>query len=138
MSAIRLRSDARSALRRRRISRRRSSAGKDYWSKGSARPQPARHGEGAPPSNSAAHATMFAAEDSGHYTSRVMQHTWETVSSERHSANPHLEVVTDHVRTPSRSLPRAWTIVHRKAAVIIAPMTADGKTVLIRHGHNPT
>jgi len=60
-----------------------------------------------------------------------MQNSWETVSSDRHFANAHLEVVTDHVRTPSRSLPHAWTIVHRKAAVIIAPMTRDGKIVLI-------
>ena len=80
---------------------------------------------------------MFAAEDSGHYTSPVMQNSWETVSSERHFANAHLEVVTDHVRTPSRSLPRAWTIVHRKAAVIIAPMTRDGKIVLIHQERIP-
>src|SRR5262245_6993390 len=60
-----------------------------------------------------------------------MQNSWETVSSDRHFANAHLEVVTDHVRTPSRSLPHAWTIVHRKAAVLIAPMTRDGKIVLI-------
>jgi 8-oxo-dGTP pyrophosphatase MutT (NUDIX family) len=80
---------------------------------------------------------MFAAEDSGHYTSPVMQNSWETVSSERHFANAHLEVVTDHVRTPSRSLPRAWTIVHRKAAVIIAPITRDGKIVLIHQERIP-
>jgi len=80
---------------------------------------------------------MFAAEDSGHYTSRVMQDSWETVSSERHFANAHLEVVTDHVRTPSRSLPRSWTIVHRKAAVIVAPMTRDGKIILIRQERIP-
>ncbi len=66
-----------------------------------------------------------------------MQHTWETVSSERHFANAHLEVVTGHVRTPSRSLPRAWTIVHRKAAVIIAPITRDGKIVLIHQERIP-
>ena len=66
-----------------------------------------------------------------------MQDSWETVSSERHFANAHLEVVTDHVRTPSRSLPRAWTIVHRKAAVIIAPMTRDGKIVLIHQERIP-
>jgi ADP-ribose diphosphatase len=66
-----------------------------------------------------------------------MQDTWETVSSDRHFANAHLEVVTDHVRTPSRSLPRTWTIVHRKAAVIIAPMTRDGKIVLIRQERIP-
>src|ERR1043166_3921437 len=66
-----------------------------------------------------------------------MQESWETVSSERHFGNQHLEVVTDHVRTPSRSLPRTWTIVHRKAAVIISPMTRDGKIVLIRQERIP-
>jgi len=62
---------------------------------------------------------------------------WETISSDRHFGNAHLEVVTDHVRTPSRSQPRTWTIVHRKAAVIIAPMTYDGKIVLIRQERVP-
>jgi len=66
-----------------------------------------------------------------------MQNRWETVSSERHFANAHLEVVTDHVRTPARSLPRAWTVVHRKAAVIIAPMTRDGKIILIHQERIP-
>ena len=53
------------------------------------------------------------------------------MSSERHFANAHLEVVTDQVQTPTRSKPRSWTVVHRKAAVIIAPMTRDGEIVLI-------
>ena len=66
-----------------------------------------------------------------------MQDSWETVSSEPHFANAHLEVVTDHVRTPARSLPRGWTIVHRKAAVIVAPMTRDEKIVLIRQERIP-
>jgi 8-oxo-dGTP pyrophosphatase MutT (NUDIX family) len=76
-------------------------------------------------------AWQFAGEDTGHYNARVKEDKWETVSSERHFANAHLEVVTDHVRTPARSLPRAWTIVHRKAAVIVAPITRDGKIILI-------
>ena len=80
---------------------------------------------------------QFAGEDTGHYTSVVMQNSWETVSSEPHFANAHLEVVTDRVRTPSRSLPRTWTIVHRKSAVIIAPMTRDGKIVLIHQERIP-
>jgi ADP-ribose diphosphatase len=79
----------------------------------------------------------IAAEDGGHYTSVVIQDSWETVSSEPHFANAHLQVVTDHVRTPSRSLPRTWTIVHRKAAVIIAPVTRDGRIVLIRQERIP-
>lgn len=62
---------------------------------------------------------------------------WETISSERHFGNAHLEVVTDHVRTPTRATPRAWTVVHRKAAVIIAPMTRAGKLVLIRQERVP-
>ena len=67
----------------------------------------------------------------------VEQSGWETISSERHFANAHLEVVTDHVRTPTRSEARSWTIVHRKAAVIIAPMTRDGKILLIRQERIP-
>jgi ADP-ribose pyrophosphatase len=63
--------------------------------------------------------------------------TWKIISSERHFANAHLDVVTDRIRTPSRSEPRTWTIVHRKAAVIIAPMTRDGKIILIRQERIP-
>ncbi len=62
---------------------------------------------------------------------------WETISSNRHFGNAHLEVVTDHVRTPTRVIPRAWTVVHRKAAVIIAPMTRAGKIILIRQERIP-
>ena len=67
----------------------------------------------------------------------MKERTWETISSEPHFANAHLEVVTERVRTPSRSEPRAWTIVHRKAAVIIAPMTREGKILLIRQERIP-
>jgi ADP-ribose pyrophosphatase len=67
----------------------------------------------------------------------VKEHTWETISSERHFANAHVDVVTDQVRTPSRSQPRPWTIVHRKAAVVVASMTRDGKIVLIRQERIP-
>jgi 8-oxo-dGTP pyrophosphatase MutT (NUDIX family) len=65
--------------------------------------------------------------------SKIVQdgHAWQTISSEHHFANAHVEVVTDDVQTPMRSRPRPWTIVHRKAAVVIAPMTQDGKIVLI-------
>lgn len=62
---------------------------------------------------------------------------WETVSSERRFTNAHLEVVTDCVRTPARREPREWTIVRRKAAVVIAPMTRAGKIVLLRQERIP-
>ena len=37
----------------------------------------------------------------------------------------------------ARPEPRAWTIVHRKAAVVVAPMTRDGKIVLIHQERIP-
>jgi ADP-ribose pyrophosphatase len=61
----------------------------------------------------------------------VKQDGWKTMSSERHFANAYLEVVTDQVQTPTRFKSSSWTVVHRKAAVIVAPMTRDGKIVLI-------
>ena len=48
-----------------------------------------------------------------------------------------LRVVTEQVRSPARAQPRSWTVVHRKAAVVVAPMTADGKLVLIRQERIP-
>jgi ADP-ribose pyrophosphatase len=74
---------------------------------------------------------LFAFRRTIHNLSRVKQDGWKTMSSERHFANAHLEVVTDQVQTPTRFKPRSWTVVHRKAAAIIAPMTRDGKIVLI-------
>ena len=62
---------------------------------------------------------------------------WETIASEPHFANDHLAVITAEVRTPSRPNGRRWTIVHRKAAVIVAPLTEDGRLVLIRQERIP-
>jgi ADP-ribose pyrophosphatase len=62
---------------------------------------------------------------------------WKAVSTEVHFANPHLEVVTEHVQTPSCPEPRTWTTVHRKAAVVVAPMTSDGKFLLIKEERIP-
>jgi len=79
----------------------------------------------------------FAAEESGHYNCQIKAGNWKTISRERHFANANLEVVTDRVQTPARPDPRAWTIVHRKAAVVVAPMTRDSKIVLIRQERIP-
>ncbi len=62
---------------------------------------------------------------------------WETVGTEMHYESPNLSVVTDEVRTPTRSEPRKWSVVHRKPAVVIAPVTRDGKFVLIREERIP-
>jgi ADP-ribose pyrophosphatase len=62
----------------------------------------------------------------------VEEDNWDIISTEKQFGNAHLEVVTENVQTPARSAARTWTTVHRKAAVIIAPVTLDGKIVLIR------
>jgi ADP-ribose pyrophosphatase len=62
---------------------------------------------------------------------------WETISSETHFQNDHLAVATEKIRTPERPEPRSWTVVHRKKAVVIAPMTAEGKILLIRQERLP-
>jgi ADP-ribose pyrophosphatase len=62
---------------------------------------------------------------------------WKTISSERQFADRNLEVVTDRVQTPGHLNPRSWTIVHRKPAVVVAPMTRDGKIILIRQERIP-
>jgi ADP-ribose pyrophosphatase len=67
----------------------------------------------------------------------VKESGWKIISSEHHFANAHLEVMTDLVQTPARPDPRSWTIVHRKAAVVVAPVTREGKIVLIRQERIP-
>ena len=62
---------------------------------------------------------------------------WETVSREIHFSNAHLSVATELVRTPSRQQSQHWTVVQRKVAVVIAPLTPDGKMVLIRQERIP-
>jgi len=62
---------------------------------------------------------------------------WETVSSEKNFGNSFLEVVTEKVKSPGASEARTWTTIRRKAAVVIAPMTADGKFLLIKEERIP-
>ena len=62
---------------------------------------------------------------------------WKTISTETQFENPHLEVVTEKVRIPSSDEIRTWTTVRRKAAVVIAPMTSDGKFLLIKEERIP-
>jgi ADP-ribose pyrophosphatase len=59
------------------------------------------------------------------------------ISSETHFTNANLVVATEKIRTPSRPAGRSWTVVHRKAAVVIAPMTREGKLILIRQERIP-
>lgn len=51
--------------------------------------------------------------------------------------SPHLNVATATVRTPARPEGVTWTVVHRKGAVVIAPITRAGEIVLIRQERVP-
>jgi len=62
---------------------------------------------------------------------------WETLKMESQFANPYLQVFKAQVRTPLRPDGCEWTVVHRKGATVIAPMTADGKFVLVHQERVP-
>jgi len=62
---------------------------------------------------------------------------WKIESGTTHWGDKHLSVATELVQTPTHPKPRPWTVVHRKAAVVIAPMTEDGKFLLIRQERIP-
>jgi ADP-ribose diphosphatase len=66
-----------------------------------------------------------------------VKNSWETVSTQTDFRNDHLEVVTEEIRSPAQEKAKRWTVVRRKQAVIIAPMTADGKLILIRQERIP-
>jgi len=62
---------------------------------------------------------------------------WEVISSETCFEDKNVVVVTEEIRSPARREPRSWTVVRRKRAVVVAPMTADGKLILIRQERIP-
>ena len=66
-----------------------------------------------------------------------MQNSWEVVSSKTCFEDKNLAVVSEEIRSPARREPRSWTVVRRKRAVIVAPMTADGKLILLRQERIP-
>jgi len=62
---------------------------------------------------------------------------WSTVRDETMYANPHLEVHTVTVTSPTRAEPFRWTVCHRKAAVVVVAQTAEGKYLLIHQERVP-
>jgi ADP-ribose pyrophosphatase len=62
---------------------------------------------------------------------------WNVITSEQQFANPYVEVYRATVTSPTRPEPFTWTVVHRKGAVVVAPMTADGKFLLVRQERVP-
>ena len=66
----------------------------------------------------------------------IDQAGWERTSSHFVDAGPHVRVEQATFRTPTRASAN-WTIVHRKAAVAIAPMLEDGRLVLLSQERIP-
>jgi ADP-ribose pyrophosphatase len=66
-----------------------------------------------------------------------VQSNWEIVSSKTCFEDKNLAVVAEEIRSPARREPRSWTVVRRKRAVVVAPMTDDGKLILIRQERIP-
>jgi ADP-ribose diphosphatase len=66
-----------------------------------------------------------------------VQRSWEIVSSKTCFEDKNLAVAVEEIRSPARPEPRPWTVVRRKRAVVVAPMTSDGKIILIRQERIP-
>lgn len=67
---------------------------------------------------------------------KIDQAGWVKTASQFVDAGPHVSIEEATFRTPTRAS-AAWTIVHRKAAVAIAPMLEDGRLVLISQERIP-
>ena len=62
---------------------------------------------------------------------------WVVSQSQVLFCNPHVEVRDEIVVIPGENRPRHWTVVGRKKAVVVAPITGDGRFVLIRQARIP-
>ena len=65
-------------------------------------------------------------------------HGWQKVAGEMVYDSAHVHVENVRVLTPTRQdKPVSWTIVHRKAAVAIAPRLEDGRFILVAQERIP-
>jgi ADP-ribose pyrophosphatase len=62
---------------------------------------------------------------------------WGSIDHEVRFSNPYLTVSIDTVITPTRPDGVVWTIAHRKGAVVVAPITTDGRIVLVQQERIP-
>jgi ADP-ribose pyrophosphatase len=62
---------------------------------------------------------------------------WVVCRSEVLFRNPHVEVRDETVIIPGEEQPRRWTVVGRKKAVVVAPITEEGRFVLIHQARIP-
>jgi 8-oxo-dGTP pyrophosphatase MutT (NUDIX family) len=63
---------------------------------------------------------------------------WKKLPGQMVYAGPYVQVEECRYLTPSRpGTPVAWTVAHRKSAVAVAPMTEDGRFILIHQERLP-
>ena len=62
---------------------------------------------------------------------------WRTLSDETAFANPFAECHIVKASTPMRPEGATWTVIHRKGACVVAPITAEGNLLLIRQERIP-
>jgi ADP-ribose pyrophosphatase len=62
---------------------------------------------------------------------------WQILEINSLFRNPYLEVFQERVILPGEVRIRDWTVVRRKQAVVIAPVTTEGKFVLINQARIP-
>jgi ADP-ribose pyrophosphatase len=62
---------------------------------------------------------------------------WAVKGSTPVFTSPHLEVRAETILTPGSEQERKWITVHRKHAVVIAPITAQGRLILIHQARIP-
>jgi 8-oxo-dGTP pyrophosphatase MutT (NUDIX family) len=62
---------------------------------------------------------------------------WVVSRSDVVFRNPYLEVRDEAVIIPGENKPRRWTVVGRKKAVVVAPVTVEGRFVLIHQARIP-
>ena len=62
---------------------------------------------------------------------------WVVSDSKVLFRNPHIEVRDETVVIPGENQPRRWTVVGRKKAVVVAPVTVESRFVLIHQARIP-
>jgi ADP-ribose pyrophosphatase len=62
---------------------------------------------------------------------------WQILEINSLFRNPYLEVFQERVILPGEVRIREWTVVRRKQAVVVAPVTGEGKFVLIHQARIP-
>ena len=62
---------------------------------------------------------------------------WQTLGDETLFANAHLAIHRPTLTSPTRAEPFTWTVCHRKSAVVVVPVLADGKLLLVRQERVP-